>query len=186
MRQIASLAAGQRLIVLPGGSVFADLVRTEWARLRLSEECAHRMALLAMDQYGLALCHHCPGAEPVTDMRAARRVAAAGRVPILLASLLLRNDRHLERTFRVTSDSIAAYLAHRLGAARLVLLKSAANSFGLVPHRAAAMELARRGLVDPVFPDWVPGLDEVWIVSGSDRRALQGFRPRRAARPEMR
>jgi hypothetical protein len=47
----------------------------------------------------------------------------------------------------VTSDSIAARLAVRLGAQELLLLKSAP-----LPPGADRAEAARLGLVDPAFP----------------------------------
>ena len=47
----------------------------------------------------------------------------------------------------VTSDSLAAWPAARIGLRRLVLVKSAA-----VPEDAAATALVESGLVDPVLP----------------------------------
>lgn len=172
MRQVAALARDLRLLVLPGGGVFADLVRHEMGRLGLEEERAHRMALLAMDQYGLALARFCPGSRPVATLEAARRLAAAGRAPILLASALLSREPRLERSFRLTSDSIAAYLAKRTGAPRLALVKCAPRLDGRLATRDAARRAARRGLVDPLFPSLVPPGLEVWIIDGTREGSL--------------
>jgi hypothetical protein len=67
----------------------------------------------------------------------------------------------------MTSDSLAAWLARRLGAARLILVKSTAAPRPLDP----AM-LAERGLVDQLFPRFFdaakPALD--WVGPGEEDR----------------
>jgi aspartokinase-like uncharacterized kinase len=183
MRRIADLAHRQRLVVLPGGGVFADLVRSEMARLGLDEARAHRMALLAMDQYGLALARFCPGARPVTTLEAARRLAAAGRAPILLASGLLQRERRLEKSFRLTSDSIAVYLAKRTRAPRLALLKSTARPDGRLRTYGEARRLARRGVVDPLFPEILPRGLEVWVLNGRRATAIERLAAAPSPRP---
>src|SRR6266571_3110112 len=165
LARVSRLARHRRLLVVPGGGLFADLVRGEQARHRLAEPSAHRMALRAMDQYGLLLSALCPGARPVDDLALARRVAAGGRVPVLLASAIVERERRLERSFRLTSDSIAAFLARRVRADRLVLLKACAGEAGPVA-RSRLRRLARRGVVDRLFPALAPPRAETWIVNG--------------------
>jgi aspartokinase-like uncharacterized kinase len=162
---VARVARRRRLLVVPGGGLFADLVRAERARHRLDEPTAHRMALRAMDQYGLLIAELCPGAQAVDDLAAARRVASGGHAPVLLASAIVERERGLERSFRLTSDSIAAFLARRVGADRLILLKACDEEPGPVA-RARLRRLARRGVVDPLFPALAPLRAETWIVSG--------------------
>ena len=65
----------------------------------------------------------------------------------------------LPHSWDVTSDSIAAHLAGRLGAAELVLLKSALPGDGATPE-----ELAATGFVDRHFPQ-VLGSYAVRIVN---------------------
>lgn len=172
LSRVAALARRRRLLIVPGGGVFADAVRDEKRRHGLDETAAHRMALRAMDQFGLLLAALCPGSEAVADLRAARRLAAAGRVPILLPARLLEGDGGLERSFRLTSDSIAACLAGRIGAARLVLLKSVDGPGHPIAGRGEAGTLVRRGLVDPLFADFLPPAAETWIVNGQKPREL--------------
>ena len=177
MQRIALLARRRRLIVVPGGGVFADLVREEKTRLRIDDRTAHHMALLAMDQYGLLLSSLSRRATGVDNLRAAELVAEGGRVPVLLASSIIQRETGLERSFRLTSDSIAACLAGRVGAAHLVLLKSAGRPAGRVRDRVAAEALARRGIVDPLFPGMLPGGTTAWVLCGRRPEHLDRFMP---------
>ncbi len=171
LQRIGRLARSRRVLVVPGGGRFADLVRTERARLRLDEDVAHRMALRAMDQYGLLLASLVPRAAATAGLREARRAASRGRVPVLLASGMVERERRIERTFRLTSDSIAALVARRTGAARLVLLKRCAGPAGPAENRGEIERLARRGVVDPLFPVMAPRGAEIWIIDGRSARA---------------
>lgn len=172
LREVSRLARRRRVLVLPGGGVFADLVRDQRRRLRLSRDVAHRMALLAMDQYGILLASLCPGGRAVVSLGAAQRVAAAGGTPIFLASSMVQRAPRLERSFRLTSDAIAAWLAGRVGAARLVLVKSVDGPPGPLAGPEDARRLARRGVVDPLFATLLPLRAEVLIVNGQEAGAL--------------
>lgn len=179
VRRLAAMARRRRVLVVPGGGVFADLVRRERRRLGLEAEAAHRMALRATDQYGLLLASLHPRARAAGDLAAARRLAGRGRLAILLPAALVDAAPDLERTFRLTSDSIAAWVAGRTGAGRLLLLKSvrgiavsfsAGNEAGSVAKPAE--RLARRGVVDPLFPRLVPDGIAVQVMDGRGTWAL--------------
>src|SRR5512137_1146056 len=56
MRALLALAEeGYSFLVVPGGGPMADLVRDIYARGGLSQEAAHWMAILAMEQYAYFL-----------------------------------------------------------------------------------------------------------------------------------
>lgn len=195
LRHLARLARRAPILVVPGGGRLADGVRREMRRLRLSEEAAHAMALLAMDQYGLALTDREPSARAVTTLGAARRVARAGRLPVLLVARLAGRSNRLERSFRLTSDSIAAWLASGCGARRLILIKSLPGLDMDLRDRPAARRAARAGLVDPLFPRFMDDAIAVrligsrgarsWALPDDAGRAAAGSRPRhRPARRE--
>jgi aspartokinase-like uncharacterized kinase len=186
LEAVASVARRRRTLVVPGGGRFADLVHGEMERLSLPEPAAHRMALRAMDQYGLVLAATCPAARPVTDLGEARRAAAAGRLPILLASSIVDRQPGLERSFRLTSDAIAAHLAGRLGAKRLVLFKSVPGLERPVADRRAAEALARRGIVDPLFPRHASFTSEIWVLDGRRPDRLRAILRAPAARSPRR
>jgi len=177
LQRIALLAGRRRLLVVPGGGLYADLVRDQMRRRGIDERTAHHMALLAMDQYGLFLSSLMRRSAAVDNLRTAELVAEAGRVPILLASSLVRGETTLERSFRLTSDSIAAYLAGRLRAAHLVLLKSVSRPPGRLRDRASADRLARHGVVDPLFAGMMPATSAIWVLNGRRPSELDRFMP---------
>ncbi|HPJ31091.1 MAG TPA: uridylate kinase [Methanothrix sp.] len=102
---------GDAFLVVPGGGPMADLVRRLYHEHRLSEETAHWMAILAMEEYGRFLADG-TGAGMTCEI-----ARTASGVEILLPYLpLMRDDRELERTWEYTSDSVAALVAARLSA----------------------------------------------------------------------
>jgi 5-(aminomethyl)-3-furanmethanol phosphate kinase len=105
------------VLVVPGGGRFADAVREADHRFPLQPETAHRMAILGMEQFGHLLLDLIPGAELCTDLE---RIATDRTSVLLPAGLPL----DLPASWDVTSDSIAAWVARKAGAGRLVLVKA--------------------------------------------------------------
>ena len=122
---IADAAATRRLLVVPGGGPFADAVREADRRFRLSDDAAHWMAVLAMDQNAHLVQSRLPGAVLVGNPReiAAALEGPGGHIPILAPYRWLREADPLPHAWDVTSDSIAAWIAGHIGARRLVLVK---------------------------------------------------------------
>ena len=115
---IGDAGARHPLLVVPGGAAFADVVREHDRRFDLRAETSHRMAILAMDQFGWLISDLIPGGTPCTQVAASAR----GGIPVLLPGELLASDP-LPASWEVTSDSIAAWVAGGGRAARLVLVK---------------------------------------------------------------
>ncbi|MBV8651083.1 MAG: amino acid kinase [Alphaproteobacteria bacterium] len=167
-RWLATLPAGRgHAVVVPGGGVFADAVRHEQQRLGFSDRAANRMALLAMEQYALALADLVPDLAPCRTIEEIRAALAAGRIPIWLPTTLALADPAIPESWEVTSDSLAAWLAGRLGARTLVLVKSIA-----APRPLEPAVLAAKGMVDTAFPrffrDGALALD--WVGPGEEGR----------------
>lgn len=102
---------GGSFLVVPGGGPMADMVRDLFNRYHLSEETAHWMAILAMEEYAYFLADGTGAA--LTD-EISRPVSG---VRILLPYRPLREaDRGLEHSWDYTSDSVAALVAWRLEA----------------------------------------------------------------------
>jgi len=158
---------GRGLLVVPGGGRFADAVREACARRDPGTDAAHWAAVLAMDQLAHVIVGQAPEAALVTGAEAAREAVAAGRLPVLAPYAWLRAEDPLPHTWDVTGDSIAAWVAARVGAGTLLLVKSVAAP------RAAVEDLARRGIVDAYLPSALDLAISWHVVDGGDLRHLQ-------------
>lgn len=110
-------------MVVPGGGPFADAVREFERRVGMSSDAAHWMAILAMDQYAHVLAGRIAGAVLVEEPGAVTETVALGRAVVLAPSRWMRSADVLPHTWEATSDSIAAFVAGALDAARLILIK---------------------------------------------------------------
>jgi dihydroneopterin aldolase len=120
---LATAARERRILVVPGGGAFADRVRDVDREFCLSATAAHWMAVRAMDQAAFLLADVIPRGVVAAAFETIRAAMFAGRVPVLAPSACLMEVDPLPHSWEVTSDSIAAWVAGRLGARRLVLVK---------------------------------------------------------------
>jgi dihydroneopterin aldolase len=144
----AIAAAPAPIVVVPGGGALADEVRSCQQQLGFGDASAHRMALLAMDQLAWAVAGMRPGIEVGVTEEALRAILERGHVAVWAPYTLISERADIEATWRLTSDSLALWLARKLGANRCCLIKSIAARHGT---RSAAA-LARDGVVDEAFP----------------------------------
>jgi 5-(aminomethyl)-3-furanmethanol phosphate kinase len=121
---LARLSGKRRLVIVPGGGPFADAVRDVDHRIELPHTAAHWMAVLAMDQYGHLLVARLRGGVLVSRPSEITAALQRGRLPVVAPSRWLREADPLPHSWDVTSDSVAAWIAGALGAARLVLVKA--------------------------------------------------------------
>lgn len=120
--KLSVLAKNYGLVVVPGGGRFADVVRDSDERFNLSSSVSHRMAILGMDQFGMLLAQITPNSCATYSLRDAKQLSETEALPIFLPSRLLFKEDPLKNSWDVTSDSIAAYVAGRLQAAKLILV----------------------------------------------------------------
>lgn len=164
----ALAGAGGRVVVVPGGGPFADAVRAAQARWRFPDSAAHRMALLAMEQYGLMLAALAPGLVPAADAETVAAARAAGRTPVWLPAAMCLEAPDIRADWTVTSDSLALWLARRLGAGTLALVKHDD------PGQATPEQLSATGWLDPAFPAGLQDWDGTVRIFG--RHDLAGLR----------
>lgn len=142
-----------RVVVVPGGGPFADQVREAQSRSGFDDATAHRMAILAMDQFGQMLGGIAPQLTPADSAAEIQRIVAEGGIALWRPAGMTLGNPEIPETWDVTSDSLAAWLARKLAAERLVLVKSCAVPEG----EPDAEDLARRGVVDRAFPEFTRG-----------------------------
>src|SRR3990170_343642 len=120
-KKLGEIGEQYRVTVVPGGGVFADVVRDVDRRFVLAPDTAHKMAMLGMDQYGLLLSEMIPSSCIVYSLEDATKVTDLMRISVFAPSRLIIQEGFLDASWDVTSDSISAHLANRLDAAKLIL-----------------------------------------------------------------
>ena len=183
-RAIGEAGTRHPLLVVPGGAGFADAVREHDGRFALRAATAHRMAILAMDQFGWLLSDLIPDGVPCADLAAARAATARGGTPVLLPAAPLAGAP-LPASWVVTSDSIAAWFARAAHAARLALVKPVEGLYRDWPPggeplaRLSVGELAdlraagRAAGVDPHLPQALRAAGvEAWVIDGREPARL--------------
>ena len=101
-----------RVIIIPGGGSFADMIRETGRSHGLDDENLHWMAILAMEQYGYLLKSE-TGIPVFHDFEEIENSDEV--ICILLPYGILRKYDPLPHNWDVTSDSIAAWIAGETG-----------------------------------------------------------------------
>lgn len=171
---LSEIGPARRILVVPGGGPFADAVRELHRRIPVGADTAHWMAILGMEQYAHALVERITGAQLVDKRPQIVAALKRRRIPVLAPYRWLRAEDPLPHSWDVTSDSIAAWIAGRVAARRLVLIKPVAGELG--------------SLVDPYFVRALkPGIEHLVLPLDSIRdlaRVLYAGRSR--GRPQRR
>ena len=169
-RWIAAIAMQRgRIVLVPGGGPFADAVRAAQLKMGFDDGAAHRMALLAMEQYGCALASGRKRLSLAATRAEIDRAVSLRQVPVWLPARMVLAAPEIPFSWDVTSDSLAAWLAAKLGAHRLLLVKHD-GSAGSVRAR----ELSTRGVVDQAFPLFLRASRIPAIVLGAADHAAVG------------
>ncbi len=182
MARLSELGRRHRILIVPGGGAFANAIRDYDRRFGLDKDASHWMAILAMDQYGHLISSLIPDSELVQGLADARNVLASGRVPVLLTYNLLFQTDVLPRSWDVTSDSIAAWVAGLAGARQLILLKSVDGLFADNSCSRAKVELLEKTSLNQLIR--CSGVDryfasilrkyrlDVWVINGKHPERL--------------
>lgn len=128
---LSKALVGKSVMVICGGGELANLLRQYDERMDYSDTTAHKSAILCMDILGMLLADKVPGAEGVHSIDQAEKTLNGGKLPILIPSQFLFGKDPLEHSWRVTSDSLSLYIAHRLKAKLLI----ATDVDGIYDHK---------------------------------------------------
>ncbi len=159
---------GNRPLLICGGGDAADIVRRWHQCFGLDEDRSHWLALDAIRLNQRLLLDLLPKLELVVSREAAESAWQNDRIPLLdlaefmrTEEVLLVVDERLPHTWDVTSDSLAAWVAVRWPAERLILLKSVDLPDAQVHDPE---QLVKAGLIDSFFPRLMNSIPAIeWI-----------------------
>lgn len=139
---------GGRAIVVPGGGPFADQAREAQAWWQLDDLAGHNMAVLGMAQTALMMQALCPALQLAADEAQIREVLRRGQPALWFPVDLLRTRADELTHWGVTSDSLALWLARRLHAERLMVVKACS-----IDAKRSLAQLGAAGVLDSEFAE---------------------------------
>lgn len=117
LHTLADISLSTPIVIVPGGGPFADQVRNAQTHHHFDDATAHYMALIAMKQFGLMLS----ALEAKCQAFDAQRPEQA--LSVWLPEDALLSEPVLTHSWDLTSDSLALWLASKLKAEQLFLVK---------------------------------------------------------------
>jgi len=159
-----------KLVIVPGGGIFADKVREAQQKWKFDDKAAHQMALLAMEQYAYLLKSYAPNLGLVGSIEGIEKAISQNQVPVWLPSKMINTGKDISVNWNITSDSLALCLAEQLNAEHVMLVKS------LNANNLSARQLSKSEMVDKDFPEFVKKSESaVWWLAQNDMGALENL-----------
>ena len=121
-----------RIVIVPGGGMFADVVRDLDQDVRLSNRASHRMALMAMDMMGVYFSD-VSHIKTVDNLYDTKITLLDSNIVILLPSKVVLSTDELPHSWEVTSDSIALYIAKLLKLKRAIIVTDVDGIYNKYP-----------------------------------------------------
>ncbi|NLE05777.1 MAG: hypothetical protein GX638_13395 [Crenarchaeota archaeon] len=179
--ELSKIAQKQKILIIPGGAKFADVIRELDNKFKLPASFTHRMAILAMDQYGLFLSQILPNSQLCDSIKEANKISKAGKLAIFLPSKMVLDCDPFEASWDVTSDSIAAYIAIKVHSKKVILITDVDGIFDEDPKILKNAKLLKtisadklhsyggRTSVDKFLPTFLlENSIDVYVVNGVD------------------
>ena len=156
-----------KLVIVPGGGIFADKVREEQQKWKFDDKAAHQMALLAMEQYAHLLQSYAPDLDLADSIQGIEKAISLNQVPVWLPFKMINACQDVSANWNITSDSLSLWLAAQLNAEHTMLVKS------LSSKNLNARQLSESEMVDKDFPEFVKkSQSSVWWLAQNDVGAL--------------
>ena len=108
-------------VIILGGGEFANLIRKYDAEQEFSQEVNHWTAIDCMDIMAKLVDDKVESAKLAFTVDEIEEISNEGFTPIFIVSQFLKTEDPFECSWDVTSDSIAAYVAHLLNAKLLIV-----------------------------------------------------------------
>lgn len=158
-----------RIVIVPGGGLFADAVREAQQRTHVNDAVAHALALIAMDQFGLLLAGMHPGLVTASSELEIAECGWQHRAIVWLPSKMVLADETVPKNWQVTSDSLSAWLANKIAAEQLLLVKSKSLAQYANVASLGLGGLVQDELIDSAFTDFYSDAQYgAWLINKSD------------------
>lgn len=108
-------------VIVLGGGEFANLIRKYDNEINFSEETNHWTAIDCMDIIAKLVNDKVDSCKLAYSIEDINKISNEGFTPIFVVSKFLKTEDPFECSWDVTSDSIAAYVAHILNANLLIV-----------------------------------------------------------------
>jgi aspartokinase-like uncharacterized kinase len=118
--ELCRALVGTSALVVCGGGVLANTLRSYDSEFHFSDTANHKSAIMCMDILGTLVADRVKGAEAVHSLEDAKKLVNVGKLHVLLPSKLLEYLDPLEHSWRVTSDSLSFYISDLLKAKLLI------------------------------------------------------------------
>jgi len=157
------------VIIVPGGGLFADAVREGQKLTNASDAVAHQLALLAMDQFALLLASMNDGLVTASSELEIAECGWQHRAMVWLPSQMILADQSIPQNWQVTSDSLSAWLANKLAAEQLILVKSKSLISYQKENVCHPQLLADDDLIDSQLMHYIAGKKyQTWLLHKAD------------------
>lgn len=158
-----------KVLIVPGGGLFADAVRQAQSTSLINDAVAHHLALLAMDQFGLLLAGMNPGLVTASSELEIAERGWQHRGIVWLPSRMVLADQNIPKNWHVTSDSLSAWIANKIGSEHLVLVKSKELTAYSNTSPIGMETLIADGLIDNAFAEFGKvSNSQIWLLNKAD------------------
>lgn len=173
-RSTIVLSNKYRVIVVLGGGDIANVIRGLYNEFHICQSAAHWMAISAMNINGMLFVGMNRRLKAVETILECKNTASKGYVPVILPYRLLKKIDSLPRSWEVTSDSIASFIAHILDTDYAILLKDVPGIYknydkkSIISNiRASELKDLKQSCTDSYLPKLVERYKkDIYIASG--------------------
>jgi 5-(aminomethyl)-3-furanmethanol phosphate kinase len=138
--------SNSKVIIVPGGGVFADKVRQAQKDWLFDDNTAHLMALLAMQQMALLFKALKPDFAITASIAELSKQIKNNDIFIWSPDVIELDKAGIPPSWDTTSDSLSAWVAKTLNADELVLVKSVN-----IDQNFGVQKLVEQNIVDSTF-----------------------------------
>ncbi len=112
-----------KIIIIPGGGSYANLIRSMDKKMDFDEDLSHWMAIYAMNTQGTKIINKFPEIEGINNIKPTKKSVNETKIFLFLPYEFLKQNDELPHSWDVTSDSITIFMANKIGLKECYLIK---------------------------------------------------------------